>query len=276
MNIERYQTPNELYNVVEKYLREKEIENGLMLGLLKSDDYPTSEEDLYIAIQDNESTFVCIKRGKGLIFAGHEKDFKSKVDLLIEYLDEHELKYPSILGPKHIVEYFKGQLVMRGITVELGMSQRIYGLDKLIDIETSQGELKLATLDNLNLVIPWFQRFGDSAGDDVDAEYARSRMKNLIENKKLYLWTVDSQPVSMVASIRDVGDGVTVSMVYTPIEERKKGYASSAVWHINRMLLNNYKYTMLYTDLSNPTSNKIYMNIGYKPVVDSMLYMIKE
>jgi uncharacterized protein len=66
--------------------------------------------------------------------------------------------------------------------------------------------------------------------------------------------------------------------VYTPPEKRKHGYASDCVAALTQHLLDSgYKTASLYTDLDNPTSNKIYMEIGYEPVMDSMLLLfVKE
>jgi predicted GNAT family acetyltransferase len=64
---------------------------------------------------------------------------------------------------------------------------------------------------------------------------------------------------------------MTVSGVYTPPELRCKGYATSCVAELSRNILQSgKKFCMLYTDLANPTSNSIYMKIGYWPVCDSV------
>ena len=36
------------------------------------------------------------------------------------------------------------------------------------------------------------------------------------------------------------------------------------------------KYCCLFTDLANPTSNSIYMKIGYQPIADYLVYNFKE
>ena len=42
------------------------------------------------------------------------------------------------------------------------------------------------------------------------------------------------------------------------------------------MLDEGYKTTTLYTDLANPTSNKIYQEIGYEQIAESMLIFLVE
>ena len=58
-------------------------------------------------------------------------------------------------------------------------------------------------------------------------------------------------------------------MVYTPPELRRRGYASAAVSALTKKLLDSgRKFVFLFTDLSNPTSNKIYQQMGYQAVCD--------
>jgi predicted GNAT family acetyltransferase len=57
--------------------------------------------------------------------------------------------------------------------------------------------------------------------------------------------------------------------VYTPESERRHGYAGSAVAAVSRrMLAAGARRTTLFTDVSNPTSNKIYAAVGYRPVAE--------
>jgi predicted GNAT family acetyltransferase len=80
----------------------------------------------------------------------------------------------------------------------------------------------------------------------------------------------------MACWARPTKRNVTIGYVYTPPEERKKGYASDCVSALSQHLLDSgYQTTSLYTDLANPTSNKIYMEIGYEPVMDSTVVFIK-
>lgn len=42
------------------------------------------------------------------------------------------------------------------------------------------------------------------------------------------------------------------------------------VLHGSKELLKDYQFCVLYTDMLNPTSNKIYQEIGYKHIADSI------
>ena len=56
--------------------------------------------------------------------------------------------------------------------------------------------------------------------------------------------------------------------VYTPPEHRGRGYASSAVAEVSRLILADGARACLFTDQANPTSNRIYQQLGYRAVVD--------
>jgi predicted GNAT family acetyltransferase len=75
----------------------------------------------------------------------------------------------------------------------------------------------------------------------------------------------------MVNKNREMRSVCGVSGVYTPPYFRGKGYASSCVAALSRLILERgFTKCVLYTDLANPTSNSIYQKIGYKPVCDSL------
>ena len=61
--------------------------------------------------------------------------------------------------------------------------------------------------------------------------------------------------------------------MYTPPEHRRRGYGSAVTAAASQRNLDaGRRFCFLYTDLANPTSNKIYMDLGYEPVCDSVEY----
>lgn len=55
-----------------------------------------------------------------------------------------------------------------------------------------------------------------------------------------------------------------------PREHRGKGYGSAVTAAVTVDVLAVGNVPCLYTDLANPTSNKIYQAIGYRPVLDRL------
>jgi predicted GNAT family acetyltransferase len=84
-------------------------------------------------------------------------------------------------------------------------------------------------------------------------------------------WTLDDQPVSVAQQRRPLLGGWTISGVYTPPALRGRGYAGAAVHALATHLQERgSRYVILFTDLGNPTSNRLYARIGFVPVLDQV------
>lgn len=90
-----------------------------------------------------------------------------------------------------------------------------------------------------------------------------------VEAKSVFFWEDGGVPVSMAMTRGRTASGARVSFVYTPPEWRRRGYASALVAAVSQRLLDSgCSFCVLYTDLSNPTSNALYRRLGYEPVCD--------
>ena len=119
----------------------------------------------------------------------------------------------------------------------------------------------------LELLTDWNIKFTRDVEQPLTGD-ERGMVQRAIEGGRLFVWK-DPQPVSMAAWAGPTPRGVRVNMVYTPPELRRRGYASAAVSALTKRLLDSgRKFVFLFTDLSNPTSNKIYQQMGYEAVCD--------
>jgi len=83
------------------------------------------------------------------------------------------------------------------------------------------------------------------------------------------VWEVGGAPVSMVIRSRAQAGMVRVQNVYTPPDQRGKGYAGAATTAATRAALSaGATDVVLHTDLANPTSNALYQRLGYRPIED--------
>jgi predicted GNAT family acetyltransferase len=65
-----------------------------------------------------------------------------------------------------------------------------------------------------------------------------------------------------------------ISSVYTPPEQRGRGYAGSVTAAVvDRLFAEGKRAICLYTDLRNPLSNRCYAKIGFRPHCDSWYYV---
>jgi predicted GNAT family acetyltransferase len=89
-----------------------------------------------------------------------------------------------------------------------------------------------------------------------------------VDDGGAYLWE-DGEPVSLAGCGSPTPNGIRVGPVYTPPARRGRGYASALTAQLTSLLLSSgHRFCFLFTDLANPTSNRIYQRIGYEPVSD--------
>jgi uncharacterized protein len=113
------------------------------------------------------------------------------------------------------------------------------------------------------LLAGWYRGFIADTKLDATQKSAEDAVANSISQQRLYVWRTD-KPVSMAQTAGPTPNGIRISLVYTPPEYRGRGYASANVAALSqRMLDQGRKFCFLFTDLANPTSNKIYQHIGY-------------
>jgi hypothetical protein len=126
-----------------------------------------------------------------------------------------------------------------------------------------EGQLRPGARDERDRLVSWWRAFADEAGGNGGLGAAANVDARLVQ-KTIYVWD-DNGPVSLVAVQPAVAGAVRIGPVYTPPEHRRHGYAGIAVAELSRRALAAGAHTcMLFTDLDNPTSNKIYFQLGYR------------
>jgi RimJ/RimL family protein N-acetyltransferase len=151
-----------------------------------------------------------------------------------------------------------------GGRAELRMSEAMHSLTQATDPpRPAPGGLRHATTTDRDLLIEWELAFIAEAGIG-DGAGAERRVDNRLRARSAHIWEHDGTRVSALANSPIVFGIGRIGPVYTPPEHRNRGYASSAVAATSRQLLAAGAHTvMLYTDLANPTSNRIYASVGF-------------
>lgn len=192
---------------------------------------------------------------------------------VVRFFKEEKIPIPGIIGEKALTKRFAH--VWNDLTGEparVEMDQRIYRLDKVLHTGDAPGTLRKATEDDLSFLDEWFVGSSrDMFQKTISKEEAGRIASSAVSRGILYLWE-EGRVVSMAARARPTRHVVVVNEVYTPPEYRNRGYATAAVAALSQLLLDEgYACCSLYTDLANPTSNRIYQRIGYRPVADSVM-----
>ncbi len=280
LTLTRHLTASTFLEFTRDALLRHEAANNLMLGIaLRLDRHPERiERQPYLAT---------IGDGRGLAAAGlMTPPYKLVVfgergadpaawQLMAQDLLAEPWPVPGVLGPSEVAAAFAWAWSQAtGHGWRPGMSERVYELRRVIPPPPPGGSLRLATDADLDLVIAWMLDFIRDTGvqDPPDQVPQMARIK--IVDRLLFLWEVDGAAVSMAGATRPGVHSISIGPVYTPPEQRRKGYAAACVAALSQRLLDSgFEFCTLFTDLANPTSNSIYQQIGYRPVCDFNEYL---
>jgi uncharacterized protein len=165
------------------------------------------------------------------------------------------------------------QLVAKSTTgavkTDLWRRERIYRLERVESLPLTPGSMIRAEDDHVAGLTPWVDDFLGEIGEGGEP---LTILRAAIADARLFLWW-DEKPVSMAASTRPTPNGACINLVYTPPQERRRGYTTAAVGTFSSMLLQQGKsFCALYADLSNSASNRMYQRIGYTPILDCSYY----
>lgn len=178
-----------------------------------------------------------------------------------------KIEIPGVIGDKGTAERFAEAW---GGLAEIAMDQGLYRIDAVRKkLAKSPGNWRVANRLDAPLLVDWYQLFSVDTGiGHPSQEEAEEKIADFISRKEVFLWEDGGRTVSCMKKARPSKHGITVSFVFTPSELRKKGYARTLVAEVTEELLNEYDFAMLYTDLANGTSNKIYQEIGYEQIAN--------
>lgn len=142
-------------------------------------------------------------------------------------------------------------------------------LHKLVEFTplSAPGGPRLMRADDVDLVAGWSDGFAAEATDEIASDHHEWAERRLAQGT-LWIWEAAGEPVSMVGFHLPLFGVCRVGPVYTPPEHRRHGYAGALTSHVSANILAAGNQACLYTDLANPTSNKIYHEAGYRPVAD--------
>ena len=138
-------------------------------------------------------------------------------------------------------------------------------------------DVRVANPNDYELVVGWMKAF--ILETQINSFNLEGVVKNNLQNGNYFLLIIDSIPVSLggISGIIKLEDNLIgrVGPIYTPKEFRKKGYASAITSFVTQSLLDRGAIATLYTQATNPTSNKIYQELGYVLVDENRKIKLK-
>ena len=262
---------------VQPFLVTREAEHCLILGLLdglRAGEQFGAAPPLMASVEERSevTAVVLMTPPHNLVLSWVADD--STIGTIADELHSKGVAIPGVNGSAEIARRFALKWSeLSGRTSRAQMAQRIYQLSRVTNQKRTAGRLREPTQSDEALMRKWRAAFSIDA-EHMDAEEAaRQAALPMPKSRHLMLWEVEGAAVSMAGYAGPTPNGIRVAWVYTPPENRGKGFAGACVAALSQKLLDDgRKFCFLYTDLANPISNHVYQKIGYEPVTDATVY----
>jgi predicted GNAT family acetyltransferase len=277
LTVHHHATVNEFHAAAGAFLGAREAENNLLFGIssaIRATPEVFAEDPPHFATVTNAGEEVVAAT---LRTPPHNQvlswiDDLAAVDALVEAL--HDEPLPGVLGPTAAAARFAaGWTDATGHVARLEIAERTFRLERLIPPERpAAGSWRMAEEHDRDLITRWVIAFTAEALPEApplpDPAAVADRWIQR-RGRVAYLWEDTERVVSWVGAGGETPHGIRIGPVYTPPSLRNRGYASSLTAAASAdQLAAGRRFCFLFTDLGNPTSNKIYQAIGYQPVCD--------
>ncbi|GAA1662418.1 GNAT family N-acetyltransferase [Catellatospora bangladeshensis] len=192
------------------------------------------------------------------------------------HLARHRPEVRRFTGPAASTELLVARVAERsGAPASLLASYRMFQISVVRPPAGVAGHPREAALPDRDRLVEWsaaFQR--EALAEHPPSDPAAPIDGRLALGSLLWVWESGGEPVAMTAMTAPAAGVVRINLVYTPPPQRGNGYASALVAAVSRAALAARLRPVLFTDLANPTSNKIYRAIGYRPLQDTSLWEV--
>ena len=195
------------------------------------------------------------------------------LNYLVEGIIKNNISLPGVLAEAGLASRFAELYAARAsMDAKIKVRLRVHELTKVNNDIPLIGAVREARRDDMSFLPYWVEHANEDFGfGPAKIEADPASYHYFIDTGDLYFLEDGGLPVSMARITRPMVTCCSVSIVYTTPYFRGRGYASSCVAQLSRIILSRgFKKCVLYTDLANPISNSIYRKIGYLPVCDCL------
>ena len=137
---------------------------------------------------------------------------------------------------------------------------------KLNPVELSIGYIDRANYGDKTLLANYWIANCEEIYKDKKVTFQESLIEvdEWIKRDNFFVWRNGTGKAVSIASVNIINDEAIISHVFTPKEERKKGYCKSLIHERTKEIMENNLVPLLYTDHLYKVSNHTYSKLGYE------------
>ena len=278
MVVKDLEDPGAFLETAAPLLLADEARNNLILGIAGTlRDHPSvyDEYRLWLVEDGGQVVGAALQTPPYNLVLSRPRDDEVLV-ALADALSTQGVELPGVTGAVPEVDAFSENWSARaGARRRRRMAQRIYRITELRSVQDVPGRARAATEADRELLVRWVGAFAAEAMPEGAPDRGAERTVDArlrAGSGSFTIWD-DDGPVSLAGWGGKTPNGARIGPVYTPPEYRRRGYGSAVTAAVTaEQLAAGRTFCFLYTDLANPTSNKIYTDMGYEPVCDAVDY----
>lgn len=189
---------------------------------------------------------------------------------LADHLADTGHQVPGVRAERETAAAFAAAWRQRtGATAEQTERQRLYRLAELTPpASTPPGRARVADAADRELLARWYVEFAADTGGQGGQDPGRWADARLAHGGATVWETPEGTPVSLAGNLPESAGQIRVAPVYTPAALRGRGYAGAVTAEVSRRAAETGAEVLLFTDLANPVSNRLYQRLGYRAVAD--------
>jgi uncharacterized protein len=274
--ITSFNTAAEFLEHAQSTLEADEAVNSLILGVclrFRDQPAPPAVKICLKTIEDEHGLALAamMTPPHNLVINGLPFDPDCSMGILAGELKSEEWTIPGVQAPTSIARMFAEKWAEKtGAGFELSEHLHLFELRQPPPSpSSSQAYLRKAGQAELPLIAGWCYNFFLEVFKSADKAEAIQMAERHIQRGEVFVWEDEGQVVSMAMKNRPTRRSIAVSYVYTPPEQRGKGYATACTGELSRQLLNSgWEFCTLFVNVNNLAAYRAYQKIGYQLVSD--------
>lgn len=259
---------NDCQTEVLQFLSRRPIHNVGMIGFIS---------DNGLVSKLNRGTFyACRNRAgqlEGVALIGHATLMETQTDRALEaFADLARTRGGKhlIMGEQQQIETFWTYYCEDGQSMRRVCREHLFQLTWPVQVHEEVPELRLATLGDIELLMPIHARMAlEESGIDPlenDPEGFRERCARRIEHKRTWILIEHDRVIFKADVVADTSDAVYLEGIWVAPEKRNSGHGVRCLSHLSRKLLQQTRSICLLVNDSNRPAQAMYERVGFKAI----------
>lgn len=261
-----FRLTNELENEALSFLSERPLHTVTMIGFIR---------DNGLVSPANRGTFYGVRNNKGelegVALIGHATLMETRTERAVSAFAQAAQSCSSahmILGERDRITEFWSHYEAAGQQMRLACRESLFELRHPVQIDEEAPGLRLATLDELELILPIQARMAqDDSGVnplECDPEGFRQRCRRRIEQGRTWVSIGEGELLFKADVISDTPEVIYLEGVWTNEKLRGTGNGLNCMSQLAKALLQRTKAISLLVDERNMRAQAFYRKCGFR------------